>query len=209
MKNFRNSDMRKEFMKDDTFKSPDIASPPEFDITDYDTAKKSAPERVDTPETNETQPQVKNHPRPTQEGTPNDHTPLAETEPQPQPTQTSKERISREVINLDSGLNGPAWEFKEMHGRRLRVRTTWIHEKQEAPYDSWDNTFSIRESNIPEKVPATVSLVLLSISSIFTLKFLNTSIIYSICMFVATPSLACFLSVSVTSSKSTILPSPS
>ena len=47
-------------------------------------------------------------------------------------------RRSQELKNLDLDLDGPSWTCKEEHGRRLRVRTTGIHE-------SWDNVIHIQD----------------------------------------------------------------
>ena len=58
--------------------------------------------------------------------------------------------MSRELKNLESGLDGPSWECTEMHGRRLRVRTTGLDDENEYK-DSWDNTLPIQETGNPEE----------------------------------------------------------
>ena len=77
-----------------------------------------------------------------QEEVPVIHPPLEESHEQP--AQPGKERVSRELKNLDSGLNGPAWECKGTHGRCLRVRTTGIQGEQEFN-ESSDNTRPIQD----------------------------------------------------------------
>ena len=124
------SEMIKEFMRDDTFRTVNSAPPVEFELTDYDSAVKNAPIRPDAPPPNENIPATENKsPEPQIEA------PVIQTPPEAIPEQTSqprKEWMSRELKNLKSELNGPSWECKEtQYGWCLRVRTTGIEEEEE------------------------------------------------------------------------------
>ena len=76
--------------------------------------------------------------------------PTAQTPPQEAESQITEipeetprpRRISRELQNLKSHLNGPSWGCTENHGRRLRVRTAGIQEQYE---DSWVNVIQLQE----------------------------------------------------------------
>ena len=115
-----------------------MEKPVEFEIKDYDTAIKNSqfPQIVrknltPDPEVPTQNPEVKQEP-------------LDET-PKPQRT-----KVPRALRNLESNLEGKAWESTETHGPRLRVRTTEIQEEEEYQ-DSWDNTISMEDHETAEE----------------------------------------------------------
>ena len=65
--------------------------------------------------------------------------------PKPQHT-----KVPRALRNLESNLDGKAWECTETHGSRLIVRTTEIQEEEEYQ-DSWDNTISMEDHETAEE----------------------------------------------------------
>ena len=73
--------------------------------------------------------------------------PEAPEEAEPQitelPVETPKRtRVSRELKNLKSDLDGPSWECTTDHGRRLRVRRVGLEEECN---DSWNNVILLDE----------------------------------------------------------------
>ena len=139
--------MREEFFKNERFRS-EISSPPaEFEIpSDYGQDEEVTPTNPTEPtrrEPTETTGPINND-QPMQEE------PTAQMHPQeaePQITEIPEEtprprRISRELQNLKSDLNGPSWGCTENHGSRLRVRTAGVQEQYE---DSWDNVIQLQE----------------------------------------------------------------
>lgn len=112
----------------------------EFELQNYNSAVKNLPHwsKEDTTPTEITPPVIKTE-APAEQTT--------ETLPK-QPEQPRRERVSRELKNLESGLDGPSWECKEMHGRHLRVKTTGIEDEDEFK-DSWDNTQPIQDPEHP------------------------------------------------------------
>ena len=140
------AEMREEFLKNDRFQNSRFESPVEFEISDYDKAVKNCPypQTVDQEATPTTTPEQ--HPATQPETTPQNpqvkQEPLEET-PRPRKGQ-------RELRNLDSGLDGKAWECSGTHERRrLRVRTTGVQEEDEYQ-DNWDNTVPAQDANTPE-----------------------------------------------------------
>ena len=116
-------------MKNNRFRSENIAPPPEFEISEgYSTQPKTTPYKPTTSPTPTLEPGTPA--QTTQQTQPPDRTPAQETQQEITPEQTSEpKRLSRELKNLESGLDGPAWQGTETRGSRLRVRTTGILEE--------------------------------------------------------------------------------
>ena len=104
------SDMRREFLKNDDFQNPRLEKPVEFEIKDYDNAVKNSPfpqmvkeNPITEPGKSTQNPKIKQEPL----------EPLDET-PKPQHT-----KVPRALRNLESNLDGKAWECTKTHGSRL------------------------------------------------------------------------------------------
>ena len=83
---------------------------------------------------------------------PSEQEPQAREEPAEQPTASEEQtgttaapeeipkptKVSRELRNLESELDGHAWTCNKEHGRQLRVRTAGIHK-------SWDNVIYLED----------------------------------------------------------------
>ena len=130
--------MRREFMKSDHHTKSGEQPPVEFEIPrDYDenktsptTAKNTVDKKTQPPEE---EPQAQEEPP--QQPTPEEEQPETMETPAEVP---KPPKGSRELRNLGSELDGPAWTCRQDHGRRLRVRTTGMHE-------SWNNVIDIQE----------------------------------------------------------------
>ena len=103
-----------------------MEKPVEFEIKDYDTAIKNSQYPQIVRENPTPNPKV-----PTQDPEIKQE-PLEET-PNPQST-----KILRALRNLESNIEGKAWECTETHRQRLRARKTGIH-KEEEYQDNWEN----------------------------------------------------------------------
>ena len=130
--------MRREFLKNDDFQNPRMEKPVEFEIKDYDTAVKNSkfPQTVirnptPAPEEPTQEPEIKQEP-------------MDET---PKPPST---KVPKALRNLESNLDGKAWECTETHRPRLRVRTTGIQNEEEYQ-DNWDNTIPAENNETTEE----------------------------------------------------------
>ena len=132
--------MREEFLKNDGFQNSRFESPVEFEISDYDNAVKNSP----YPQTMEKETEVTPEPLPATQPETTQQNPQVKQEPMEQTPKPSSTKGQREIRNLESGLNGKAWECTETHRPRLRVKTTGIKEEEEY-MGSWDNTIPAKE----------------------------------------------------------------
>ena len=149
--------MREEFMKNDRFHNNGLDAPVEFDMSDYDTAKRNSPylseqqfseNEVIPPGMEVTRPHLDQKIK--QEPAPEDQQePTSEDLEGPKATATPK--LSNEARKLQDNLNGPYWTCKESHGRRsLRVQTT--KENDETAFKgTWDNVITMDAINTPEE----------------------------------------------------------
>ena len=172
--------MRKEFLKNDHFHNEGSDAPVEFEMSDYDTAKRNSPylseqeftEDEDIPPGMEP---VRAHldQRPTPEADDHSHSeqrikqepnPEAEVrthleqrikqEPNPEaevePTPTELPKISNESKKLQSKLNGPYWTCNEDHGRRS-YKVSEIETTDETAFKkTWDNVIKLDEATSQE-----------------------------------------------------------
>ena len=108
----------------------------EFEISDnYEEKRKK--EDIRTPDTPIINPPRTEQPTSTPESTPVEA--LGQNEPTITeiPVEAPKQpKESRELKNLESGLNGPSWRCTTDHGRRMRVRAVGLEDEYN---ESWDN----------------------------------------------------------------------
>ena len=137
------AEMTREFLKSD-FQNAAMEKPVEFKIKDYDEALKTSkyPQipvqtPIPTPATAPTEtpqdPEIKQEP--VEEPT----TPIT-----PEVDQPTVQKLPASVRQLQSNLDGKAWECTDTHRPRLRVKKTGIQEEEEY-LESWDNTISAEE----------------------------------------------------------------
>ena len=140
--------MNREFLKSD-FYNPHNNKPVEFEIKDYDEALKLKRPSDIPPATRSPiiEPEIKQEPM--DDSTPT-ITEIPATNPTPAPTTSKSSKGSRELKNLDSGLDGKAWGCSTNHGRRLIVRTTKMNEEEEYS-EHWNNTTLINDEEIEDK----------------------------------------------------------
>ena len=153
--------MREEFMKNDRFHNNGLDAPVEFDMSDYDTAKKNSPylseqqfseNEIIPPGMEVSRPhldqKIKQEPAPEDQDTPKQE-PISKDLEEPKASATPK--LSNEAKKLKDNLNGPYWTCKESHGRRsLRVKT--IKENDETAFKgTWDNVITMDAINTPEE----------------------------------------------------------
>ena len=136
------AEMREEFLKNDDFLNPRVEKPVEFEISDYDTAKKNSIYPQRTEET------VREDPAPEPE-TPT-QVPKVKQEPSEETPKQPSTKIPRALKNLESSLDGKQWECTENHGHRLRGRTTGVQDEAEYQ-DNWDNTISVENTKTPKE----------------------------------------------------------
>ena len=150
-------------MKNDRFHNGDLDAPVEFEMSDYDEAKRNSPHAQEPdailpkepdalrPTTEETTPLqdpiIKQEPTTEDK---NDLTPHTETGPSETPP-APRRRISRKVEKLKSNLDGPSWECKGTHGRRsFRVTKTGLETGPDYQ-GTWDNVIEIEDTKTPQE----------------------------------------------------------
>ena len=143
--------MRKEFMKNDRFRTGDGEKPVEFEMSDYDQALEDTPYRAEMDKEQEEESQQPTEPiRPhlpqiKQEPTEDEPSPATETS---DPATAKKSKCSREQDKLRTTLNGSYWscpESLESHGRRsLRVTNTEMENRE-----IWDNVIHLDKHPSP------------------------------------------------------------
>ena len=148
--------MREEFMKNDRFHNGEFDAPVEFEMSDYDEAKKNSPyfseqeyseeEKPPTPEVPRPHlPVIKQEPISEDKGEPTTATENNDSTTAANPTPAEKPKLSRELKNLKDTL-GPAWTCKEPHGRRVH-RVTEIETKEDSkPTGTWDNVNNLDDA---------------------------------------------------------------
>ncbi len=138
------AEMRREFLKSD-FNHAD--KPAEFTMEEYDKAVKDS--KYPQPTTNEQPPispeipeipTTKNEVK-TEEPKQEEPSQETSTNPEQKPQELSTPKVpkpSAEERRLKSNLDGGYWQCNQEHGRRLRVRTTKVHNEEDLD-NTWDN----------------------------------------------------------------------
>ena len=136
--------MRKEFLKNDRFHNEGSDAPVEFEMSDYDTAKRNSPylSEQEFAEDEDIPPGIEPI-RPHLEQKIKQE-PTSEAQVEPIPTESPK--ISNESKKLKDNLNGPYWTCKENHGRRS-YKVTEIETNDETAFKkTWDNVINLDEA---------------------------------------------------------------
>ena len=153
--------MRKEFLKNDRFHNNGSDAPVEFDMSDYDTAKRNSPylseqhfseNEVIPPGMEVIRPhleqKIKQEPTSEDQNEPKQE-PTSEDLDEPKATVTP--RLSNEVKKLKDDLNGPYLTCKESHGRHSYKVTKIEADDETAFKGTWDNVIILDEVNTSEE----------------------------------------------------------
>ena len=141
-------------MKNDRFHKSDSQIPVEFEMSDYDKAKRDSPFLSEQDFSDEeTVPPGMVAARPHLEQKSNQEPPLEDPEIKQEPSseikiepaESTSPKVSREVKKLKGNLNGTYWGCKGNHGRRrLDVTKTVVDQDLEFKR-TWDNVINLDE----------------------------------------------------------------
>ena len=154
--------MRKEFLKNDRFHNEGSDAPVEFEMSDYDTAKRNSPYLSEQEFTEDevipdgmepTRAHLDQRPIPeahddvhAEQKIKQEPNPEAKVEPHP----TEPPKVSNEAKKLQGKLNGPYWTCSENHGRRS-YKVSEIETTDETAFKkTWDNVIKLDEATSQE-----------------------------------------------------------